>query len=812
MLPAHSLLRDLRFAVSSLRRSPGFTLVAIVTLGLGIGANTSMFSVLSGYMLRPPPYPDAGRLERIYRATEADPDGGIPPADYLDATRELRGYGRIAAYSVSEMNLSEPGRAAEMSAGLRVSANLFGVLGAGPVAGRGFRPDEEVRGNHRVLVISHRFWQRRFAGDPRVIGRTLRVDGEVHQVVGVLPEDFSDWRHLNQFDLLRPLALDQKESRDRGTPAIRLVGRRAPGVSAEEAAAMVAAFGQRLEARHPTEAAGTTWRTLALGRSFLPFYGQIIIAMLVGLSGFVLLIACSNLANLLLVRTMARAREFAVRSALGASRWQVIRPLWLESLLLALLGGGVALIVSQWAFTWMEARSRGEDGLGFDLVFDWRVLGWAFGACLFTAMAFGVVPALFALRLDPNRILRGGARGNTGGRGLHRFRNLLIVGQLSLAMVLLAGAVLFIRGLDELNTRRTGWESSGMVTGTIQLSASAYATPRAIADFQRRVAERLEALPGVAAASVSYAMPFLEFGESRRYRVDGRPEPRPGQEPSASVNGVGPHYFETVGTALLRGRAFTDADDLDAPRVFVISRSMAEDLFPGQEAVGRRIAWAGGDGVVWGQIVGVAADIESVVPEKAPVRHQVYLPIAQEPRAFAEIAVRAEGVPPAALVEGIRGAMMGLDPDLPVRRLRPAELAIARANYGIGVLRSILSALGLLGLGLATLGIYGVIARSVAQRSGEFGIRLALGAVAGDITRMVLASGARLAVVGSALGLVGSLGVARLSAAAFPNMHTDIRLAMAGIAGLLVATALLACYLPSRRVSRINPADALQTM
>ena len=811
MLAEPAILRDLRFAIKSLLRSPGLAVVAIVTLGLGIGANTSMFSVLNGYIFRPLPYPDGDRLERIYRTTPTDAEGGVSPADYLDMKRELRGYGEIAAYGGAEMNLSEPGKPAELARGMRASPNLFATLRSGPRIGRTFREDEAVPGSHRVLVVSHRFWRERLAGDPGVLRRTVRVNGEVHQIVGVLPEDFSDWRHLNATDLFQPLALDAKEARDRGSAWIRLVGRRAPGVSQADAAGLVAGFGRRLAAAHPVVHAGSSWRTVPLDESFLPGNGRAVITMLVALSGFVVLIACSNLANLLLARTMARARELALRSALGASRMQVLRPIWLESLLLALLGGAFAVYVARWAFVWLERQSVGEGGLGFDLVFDWRVLGWAFGACLFTAVAFGVAPALYALRLDPNVALKAGARGNTGDRGRQRFRHTLIVGQFALALVLLAGAALFIRGVDELNSRGYGWESDGLVSGSILLPASRYPGAAEIDGFQRRALDRLEALPGVESASLSYAMPFFGLGERRKFVVAGRPAPRPGQEPGAVINGVTPRYFETVGTRLVSGRAFDDGDRAGSPRVFIISQGMAEGLFPGESPLGRRIAPAGGDGLEWGTIVGVAANVQSALPEETSVSYQLYQPMAQEPRPANEIAVRTAGAAPATVVESIRTTMMSLDPDLPVRSLRPAATTIARANYGLGVLSRILSALGVLGLGLASLGIYGVISRAVAERTTEFGIRLALGAVAEDITRLVLTSGTKLALVGSALGLLGAVGFSRLIGSAFPNMEASSPLAMAAVALLLMGVALVACYLPARHVSRISPAETLKS-
>ncbi len=802
------MLTDVRGAIKSLLRSPGFTLIAVVTIALGIGANTAMFSILDSYLLRPAPYPDRDRVERIYRALPQDPVGGFSPADYLEL-KASNGYGDVAAYTGSDISLSQPGRPAEMAVGVRVSANLFATLGARPYLGRDFRPEEEIPGNHRALIISERYWQSHFGGDGGIIGSAVRVDGEPYDIVGVLPRTFSDWRHLGWVDVFRPLAFDEKEARERNSTNLRLVGRRSASVARGQGAAFIKDFGRRLAHDFPAANAGATWRTVAIDESFLPADARLVVALLIGLSGMVLLIACSNLANLMLARTMARAREFATRAALGASRSQVLRPLLVESLLLALVGGAGALCVASWTFDWLAVVSAGDNGQGVVLGFDWRVLAWAFSACLFTAVAFGVAPAFFVGRLDVNSSLKSGSHA-TAGRGHRRFRNALIVGQFALAMVLLAGAAHFVRGLKELNSRRHGWESDHLVTGTLVLQPSAYAGEREITEFQRRALERLEALPGAESASMSYAMPFFGLAEQRRYIIAGRQLPEPGREPAALINGVTPHYFQTVGTRLLSGRAFSPGDTRTSPKVFVINDAMARGLFGDGSPLGQRIAQAGGQTLEWGEIVGVVADVQSIYSDPSPVTWQVYQPMAQEPRRSNELALRTTAGAPATLVESVRTTMMSFDQDLPIRKLQAADVGIARANYQDGVLATMLSALALLGLGLASLGVYGVISRTVAQRTGEFGIRLALGAQARDITRLVLTSGAKLALIGSALGLLGAVAVSRILTASFPGIRTSSAPVLIGTTVLLIAIAQIACYLPARSASRISPTEALR--
>ena len=472
------MLSSLRFAARSLLGSPGFTLLAIVTLGLGIGANTAMFSVVNSILLKPLPYPDNEQLQRLDRVTPQNPQGRVSPADYLDLRREMDAYGEIGAYALGDTSLSEPGQPAEVVRALRISADFLGVLRVRPQLGRDFLPREELPGSDHVVILSYRCWQQRFGGPTDVIGRVIRVDGEPHEIVGVLPAWFNDWRHLGAFDFFRPLALDQEKASDRRSTILRLIGRRHDRLSAADASAFIANFGTRLAKDFPEVNAGALWRPVALNGTALPRNAIALIGLLIGLSGFVLLIACSNLANLLLARTMARAREFAVRGALGASRLQLLRPLISESLLLALSGGVCSMVVARWCADWLSVRTAGENGERIVFSFDWHVFGWAFAAAGITALAFGLAPALFALRLNVNDTLKSGARGMTGGRGHARFRNALIVAQFALAMILLTGAALYIRAFDELNNTRGGWSSDHLVTGTVVLPSASYADPR----------------------------------------------------------------------------------------------------------------------------------------------------------------------------------------------------------------------------------------------------------------------------------------------------------------------------------------------
>jgi predicted permease len=803
------MLASLRFAFRSLLRSPGFTLLAIVTLGLGIGANTAMFSVVNSIILKPLPYPQSDQLQRLDRVTPQNPQGRVSPADYLDLRREMDAYGEIGAYSLGDTSLSEPGQPAEVVRALRISANFLPVLRVRPYLGRDFLPREELPGSDHVVILSHRCWQQRFGAAHDIVGRVVRVDGQPHEVVGVLPPWFNEWRHLGAFDFFRPLALGQEKASDRRSTILRLIGRRHDRLSATDGA-FIANFGTRLARDFPEVNAGAVWRPIALNGTALPRNAIALLGVLIGLSGFVLLIACSNLANLLLARTMARAREFAVRGALGASRMQLLRPLLSESLLLAVAGGVFSIVVARWSADWLSVRTIGENGERLDFTFDWHVFAWAFAAAAITALAFGLAPALFALRLNVNDTLKSGSRGMTGGRGHARFRNFLIVTQFALAMVLLTGAALYIQAFNELNNTRGGWNSERLVTGTIVLPSASYGDPEKINTFHRLTLERLGAIPGVATVAISSFTPFFNWGDVRKYIVEGRELPPPGREPAAVVNSISPAYFETYQTRLLSGRAFSDRDSLTSPKVFIISQATAVALFGNENPIGRRLAQTGLGPSQWGEIVGIAADVQSVLPDSGPVTLQLYQPMTQEPRPYNEIVVRSASGSPSSLVSSIRSVMSGLDPDLPVRQLQAADVTIERANSQTAILRDMLTAFAIVGLGLASLGIYGVIARTMAQRSGEFAIRFAMGACIADITRIVLIAGLRLAACGMAVGFVGAVGLARLLGSMNSGMHFANPAAFIAPVLLLVLIALVACWLPARRASRINPIEALR--
>ena len=585
-----------------------------------------------------------------------------------------------------------PGRPAEMAEAVRVSPNFLGLLGVQPQLGRDFRPGEDTPGNDRVVILSQRTWRGRFGARPDAIGGTIRVDGVPHQIIGVLPDAFNDWRHLGWVDFFRPLALDPAQAADRSGTSLRIIGRRAATLARPEADGYIAGLGTRL-------AAG-----ISRGQHREHLAHRIPPVHRGGPQQQGCAAAAHRSLRLRAPHRLLEPREPAARphDDPGGASLRSAPP-----------SGPRACSCSArswprpWSSRWPAAPAPSS----------WRrapATGWpsappattanrssspstgrssagALGAALATAVGFGLAPALFALRLDLNHTLKSGGRGATGGRGHQRFRSVLIAGQFALAMVLLAGAGLFIRGLDDLNNRRAGWDSSQLVSGTFVLPVATYGTPEQINAFHRRALERLAALPGVATAGLASASPFIDWSSSRKFLVEGRERPERGREPLAVVNLVTPRYLESVGTRLLSGRGFGEQDRAGAPRTYLINQAMATGLFAGENPVGRRLALAGTPGDESGEIVGVVADVQSNTPVANRITYQLYVPMAQEPARHNELFVRARDVAPAALVADIRSLMTDLDQDLPVRELQSADLTVQRANYQLAVLRDMLA-------------------------------------------------------------------------------------------------------------------------
>ena len=806
------MLSDLRFAFRQLARSPGFVFTAILTIALGIGLNTAMFSMLNGFLLRPLSYPQSERLFVLDQISSQNPRDQHSPPNFTEITRTSGEVAELAAYRYWAFNLSEPDKPADVPDALRVTANFFKVLGVKPELGRGFLPDEEALGKNQVILISHRYWQSRFAGAADIVGRSVRIDGVPTEIIGVLParmdEDMA--RTLSPAGIFRPLGLNELERANRKDGNLGIIGRYRDGVSATQAALQFQTIAKRLAADFPLENRDTGLGVRTLQSTTLTGVGLSMTWMLVGLSGFVLLIACANLANLLLARAIARAREFSIRAALGASRAQLVRPLIAECVLLAVSGGLAAILVSTWLTDWLETRfGNPTDPMNFSP--DARVWFFMLTASLLTVLLFGVAPAWWITRTGVGESLKSGARGSTDSRTQHRYRQALIVTQFALALVLLSGAGFFYRGVSNLTKVNNGWNPDPVVSGVINPTAPQYSNAGGLIAFHKQLRERLMALPGVANATVCYETPLFNTFAKRGYLVQGRDIPLPGKEAIAYVNGVWDSYLDTMGLKLVHGRFIDGTDQLTSRPVVVINETMAHTLFPNADAVGQRIGLAGQPDPGWAEIVGVVEDVKPMRVSPSSVTFQVYKPYVQEAWTYVTIAVRANDPALApALVEPIRKVVASLDPDLPVLRLMAVP---ERVTQNASVWRTINQLLVLfagLGLFLAAFGIYGVIARLVTQRTNEIGIRMALGAQIRDIMGLVLGSGIRMALIGATLGLIGSFYLARYLTQEMPIFGGSSLLPVTAAAGLLLLVALIACWLPARRATKVDPMVALR--
>ena len=791
-------MNDLKFALRQLLKNPGFTVVAVLTLALGIGVNTSMFTALQAVLSRPLPYPDPESLVQLFQSSPGSPrEPHHSVANFLDYREQNRDFAYMAAMNDKPFNLSEPGQPAERVRGLQASADFFPLLGVQPLLGRTFTADEDQPGRNNVVVLDYGFWQRRFAGDSNIVGRVIRLDGESVTVVGVMPARFHDIMLMGPVSLWRPIAFTDDLRGNRGMNYIKCIARVKPGVSPGRAQAGVDVLAASLLKEHPDNAAEGL-RIVPLAESSVPVQAHLIIWSIMALAGFVLLIACANLANLQFARTATRGREFAIRGALGAPRGRLLRQLLSESLLLALIGGGAGLVLAEWTNTLLSRQFVVDGETVLHLHLNLRMLGFALAASTLSGLAFGLVPAWLASRADVNDALKQGSRGTTSDHSQHRVQHGLIIAEVALALVLLAGAGLVVDGLRGFSALDPGWRVDGMTAGYLTLPEAKYGSGDKQRYFVDRLEARLAVLPGVEQVAVGWTLPVGQFNVAGNFQIDGRPEPPKGHDPIRFINGVTPGYFSTMGMRLILGRDFTSADTANRPAVVIINETMARAFWPGESPIGQRVSGE--------EIVGVVNDVRFPAnPERPKTTFQTYRPFAQSPGATFGIALRGR-VSAAAL----RQAVAELDSDQPVGQ--PGLIADlvngSLDNWAVG--GRILTSFALLGLALAALGIYGVISGFVVRRTGEIGVRMALGAQLGDVLWLVLGKGMRLSLIGSAFGLVGAFGITRLLGAALPELPASDPLVILFVAALLVAITLFACWLPARRAARVDPIVALR--
>ncbi|MDQ6893650.1 MAG: ABC transporter permease [Acidobacteriota bacterium] len=786
------VIQDLRHALRFFRKSQGFAVLAIATLALGIGANTAMFSIVRGVLLRPLPYRDAGRLMTARLS--------IP--DYRDFARSARAFDDTAIWASNLYNFTRGAESDQVLGGV-VSARFFPLLSA-PALGRVFLP-EDARAPR--VVLSDRLWRSHFGADPGVLGRTMDLSGKIYTVIGVMPPDFEfpsgDFRLWVPFE--HALASTPQQLENRSLRIFRVLAHRRSGFSERQANDEAAAISKRLQKDFPDTNGGVEIRFQALSEALL---GAVRPALLVLLAtvGLVLLIACANVANLTLARATGRERELAVRSALGAGRGRLVRLLLTESVALAVGGGALGALGAFWAVSLLPRLApAGMPRVGGVHV-DGLVLLFALAVSVATGVIFGIVPALDASRVSLSQKLKEGGRGAAGSRRAGRVRHVLVVAEVALSVVVLVGAGLLLRSLGRLLNVDAGFQPSNVVTFHIELSR--FEKPQRRAEVARAVLERLSAIPGVAAAGGGTGLPPETPQRATRFAVAGRALDDPDAS-SAYFLAVSPDYFRALGTRVLSGRAFSDRDRENAPPVVVISRGMADRLFPAGNAVGKTLKLVNPDqSDAWRTIVGVVENIRYSGLDD-PGANSVYTPFAQTPFFWTYVMLRTP-IPPAALAGSIREAVQGVDSGLVAARLRSMDAIVSGSVASPRFQALLLAGFGVLALLLAAIGIYGVISYGVSQRREEIGVRIALGAESRDVVRLIAGQGMRLVVFGVAAGLLGALAGARLLRGLLYEIGTADPITFGAIAAVLAAVGIFASGIPALRASRVDPMTALR--
>src|SRR5689334_3162132 len=801
--------QDLRYILRMLLKHKGFTIVAALTLALGIGVNTAMFSMLNTLLFRALPYPQSEQLVRVWRTSPHSQNWPFSNANFFDQHDQNTVFEKMAAYSYTSVNLTEQGHTAERLLGLAASADFFPMMGVAPAYGRVFKPEEFEAGADNVIVLTDRFWARHFGSDPNVIGRKIQLDGKTVEIVGVMPPGFEHPILWGPIDLWQPLAFTPEQKANRNTNYLSEFGRLKPGVTIQQAQQSMIALIANIGKQNSTFI-GESVRLEPLQRSMSDDIGRTVMWFTFGLSAFVLLIACANIANLQLVRTAARAREMAVRAALGAGRWRLLRQSLTESILVAIIGGIVSLVIALAAVRFISTRLF-TDLPGASVQLDYKVFGFALLCSLLTGVLFGTVPAWLASRADVNLALRENSRGNTAGRSQNRLRHTLIIGEVAFAMVLLAAAGLFLSGLRRFINADPGWRVDGLLTASMSLRGDKYQEDKQRIVFLNELENRLRALPGVQHVGIGSSQPVYGFSSSSSFVIEGRPEPPMDKLPEMFFEPVSSDYFGTLGARIQQGRAFNAGDVADHPSVVIINETTARTFWPNESPIGKRITNPGEHKETYFEIVGVVNDLKAPGTLGEPYTHfEAFLPMSQAADQFLTIVLRTS-MNPEALGNSLRNAVAAIDPSLPVYRIRTAKTAVDQGLGSISLLGSLLGAFATVGLILAAIGIYGVVSYTVVQRTGELGIRMALGAQRGDVLRLVLGKGALLVLSGALLGVAGAYGVSRLLIALIPSLPTrnPLMLVITGVG--LVVVALVACYIPARRATRVDPLVALRS-
>jgi putative ABC transport system permease protein len=802
------MLTDVRYALRTVLKNPGFAATAVATLALGIGANTAIFSVVNAVMLKPLPYRDPGRLVMVWEDSTSHgyPKDTPAPGNFTSWRAQNHVFEDMAALAGRAFNLTGAGEPEKIE-GLKVSASLFTILGVQPALGRAFLPQEDAPGARKAVVLSDALWQRRFARDPQIVGKNIALNGESYTVTGVMPRGFR--LPMGDSQLWTPLAFDAEEQNNHDSHYLFVMARLKSGVALRQAAAEMETIARRLQREFPATNTGVGAVVAPLREEMV---GDARTALLVLLAavGFVLLIACANVASLLVARAASRSKEIAVRAAIGAGRYRLVRQLVTESLILAVMGGVAGLVVALWGMDTL-VRLAPEDVKFFgEPSLDASVLGFTIVVSLLCGFVFGLAPAFSASKLNLHHVLKEGGR-TSAAHGRSKMHSALVVAEIALALVLLTGAGLLLRSFYGLLSVHPGFQTDHLLTMRIVLPDSKYGELRQKIAFYRDTLARIERLPGVHSAACITWLPMAFTGGSAILTVEGRPAPA-GQEPIAITRVISPDYFRTMSVPLRRGRAFDQHDTEASPGVAIISETMARKLWPNEDAIGKRFKYGNAASRdPWLTIVGVSGDVRQFQLDQAP-KPEAYLPYMQAADFFGgprDVAVRTAG-DPLHLARAVRNEIWAVDPDLPISGIQTMERLIAGTVTPQRFNMLLLAVFAAVALVLAAVGIYGLLAFSVTQRTHEIGIRMALGARRGEVLRLVVKPMLVLILTGMAIGTAGSLALTRAMASLLFGVTATDPATFLAVPLLLSAVALSASIVPALRAARVDPLVSLR--
>jgi putative ABC transport system permease protein len=793
-----NMIRDAHYAIRQLRRTPGFTAVAIVTLALGIGATSTIFSVVNGVLLRPLPYPSPNGLVRVYEIVPRFGRFSNAPATFLDWRQQNTVFEHIVATNSTGATF-DGGSGPERVSGLLVSWDLFDLLQVRPALGRSFRAEEDAPGKDAVIVISHPMWQLRFGSDPNVLGRSITLSGTPVTIIGVMPAGFA---FGDDVEFWRPLALNPANA-TRGGHFLATIARLKPGVTVEQAHAEIKGLSERLAVQYPMSA-NESAEVVGMHQAMVAGIRPALLTLLAAV-GVVILIACANVANLLLVRASVRGKEIAIRTALGASRWRLVRQMLAESLVLSLAGGAAGLLLTYLAIGPIQTLSANGIPRSSFIAIDRTVLLFAFGVSMLTAVLFGLAPAWQASRARVGVVLKEGGRSSaaSGGRWM---RNVLLVAEVAMSIVLLVGAVLLLRSFSRLVNVDPGFKPDHVLAFRVALPNGTYPEEHQRITFYETLASRLESLPDVTSAGGINVLP-MRGSYILSFKVRGRPEPTPNEGTSANYRAIMPGYFQAMGVPLLRGRTFTVRDAEKAPMVAIIDQQFADRYFPGEDPVGQGMSIGNGTEGFY-EIVGVVGGVRQSSLEAQP-GPTMYVAYPQSAFSGMWIVVRTKS-DPVSLAAAVRQTVREIDSNLPAFSLTPLTTVISDSVAQRRFLMLVLTVFASIALFLAAVGLYGVVAYMVSQRTQEIGLRMAIGAQRGDVLQMILGGGMKLAIVGVAIGLVAALSLSSVMSTMLYEIERFDPSSYIVTALILLAIAALACYVPARRAIRVDPIVALR--